>query len=87
MAGLTTHIATIAAYPIKESLGGGFRGVYKAIGQERIASPEAFKTLEQARYWAKNEAWTRHSEQAGYALAPLRRRGEYQANIWVEVKI
>lgn len=77
------HIATIAAYPIKESLGSGFRGVYKAIGQERIASPETFPTLEGARYWAKNEAWTRHSSQPGYSVAALNRRGEYQANIWI----
>lgn len=79
------HVATIAAYPIKESLSGGFRGVYKAIGQERIASP-VFETLEQARFWAKNEAWERHSEQSGYNLAALRRKGEYQANIWIEVE-
>lgn len=77
------HIATIAAYPIKESLGGGFRGVYLPVGGERVASPEAFKTLEQARFWAKKEAWTRHSIEPGYAVAALNRRGEYQANIWV----
>lgn len=83
MAGLTAHIATIAAYPIKESLGGGFRGVYKAIGEDRITSP-VLATLEEARFWCQNEAWTRHSNEPGYAVAALRRRGEYQANIWVD---
>lgn len=76
------HVATIAAYPIKAELGGGFRGVYKVIGGERFAS-EVMATLEEARFWAQNEAYNRHADQPGYSLAALRRRGEYQANVWV----
>lgn len=77
------HFATIAAYPIKAELGGGFRGVYKIVGGERFAS-DVLPTLEAARFWAQNEAYVRHNEQ-GYSLAALRRKGEYQANVWVEV--
>lgn len=79
------HIATIAAYPIKAELGGGFRGVYKPIGGERVAS-EVLATLEEARFWAQNEAYSRHAEHAGYSLAALRRKDEYQANVWVGVE-
>ncbi|MER9003310.1 hypothetical protein NKI15_06735 [Mesorhizobium sp. M0862] len=75
------HAATIAAYPIKAALGGGFRGVYfNRITKERTAS-EAFGSLEAARFWAKTEAHTRHDAE-GYALAALSRRGEYEANVW-----
>ena len=73
------HTATIAAYPIKDELGGGFRGVYKAIGQDRIAS-DRFDTLEQAKFWAKKMAGQLH---AGCRLAAYRRKGEYKANVWV----
>lgn len=75
------HIATIAAYPIKEELGGGFRGVYKAVGAERVPSPEAFPTLEAAKFWAQSYAYRLHD---GCRFAPLRRKGEYQANVWVD---
>lgn len=75
------HVATIAAYPIKESHGGGFRAVYfLRATKERVAS-ERFATLEDARHWAKAEAHRRHDAE-GYTLATLRRRGEYQANVW-----
>lgn len=77
------HIATIAAYPIKDELGGGFRGVYlHRETKNRIAS-DVLPTLEAARFWAKTEAWNRHSAEPGYSVAALRRRGEYQANVWV----
>jgi hypothetical protein len=73
------HAATIAAYPIKEELGGGFRGAYKAIGYERVAS-DRFDTLEQAKLWAQKMACELH---AGARLAAYRRKGEYKANVWV----
>lgn len=76
------HIATLAAYPIKEELGGGFRGIiFIRATKERIASDRC-GTLEAARYWAQSKAEQAYAER-GYMLAPLRRRGEYQANVWV----
>lgn len=45
----TAHIATIAAYPIKAANGGGFRGVYKPVGGERVAS-ERMDTLSAALF-------------------------------------
>ncbi len=76
------HIATITAYPIKAELGGGFRGVlFVRATKERRAS-DRFDTLEQARYWAKVQAHAAYDE-IGYSLAPIRRRGEYLANVWV----
>lgn len=79
---MTQHIATIAAYPIKAELGGGFRGVMLVhANKERVASDRC-ETFEQARYWAQKQADDRFSE-IGYSLAALRRRGEYQANVWV----
>lgn len=76
------HIATIAAYPIKDELGGGFRGVFflRATKERRVS--DRFDTLDQARYWAKLQAHEAYSAD-GYSLAPLRKRGEYQANVWV----
>lgn len=76
---MTKHIATIAAYPTKT---GGFRGVMlNRETKERVASDE-FETLEAARFWAQSQAHAAYDAD-GYALAPLRRRGEYQANVWV----
>lgn len=74
------HIATIAAYPIKEELGGGFRGVFKKVGEERVCSDRC-ETLEEAKFWAKSQAHEAYAP--AYSLAPLHKRGEYQANIWV----
>lgn len=75
------HIATIAAYPIKDELGGGFRGVFKPIGEERVPS-DRFDTLEQAKFWAKDKAWKANE---GCRFAPLNKaRGEYWANVWVD---
>lgn len=80
---MAKHIATIAAYPIKDELGGGFRGVilFKAT-KVRKTSDEVFPTLEAARYWAKVQADEAYSE-VGYSLAALRKCGEYQANVWI----
>lgn len=74
------HVATIAAYPIKDELGGGFRGVFKKVGEERRPS-ERFDTLEEAKYWAKVQAHEAYAP--GYSLAPVRLKGEYRANVWV----
>lgn len=75
------HIATLAAYPIKEELGGGYRGVMLVHGSKRVASDRC-DTLEQARYWAKAQAHAAYDE-IGYTIAPMRCRGEYKANVWV----
>lgn len=75
----TAHVATIAAYEVKT---GGFRGVFKKIGEERIAS-DVFETLEEAKFWAKTKAHEVYAP--SYSLAPLRLKGEYRANVWVQV--
>lgn len=76
------HIATINAYPIKSELGGGFRGViFNRVTKARRASDRC-DTLEAARFWAQTEAH-KEFEAAGYNLAPVRRSGEYYANVWV----
>lgn len=73
------HIATIAAYPLKD---GGFRGVMFVRENKVRTASDRFDTLEQATYWAKVQAHEAY-EAAGYSLAALRKRGEYQANVWV----
>lgn len=76
---MAKHIATVAAYPLKT---GGYRGVMlNHETKERIAS-DVFDTLEAARLWAKSQAHSAY-DAVGYALAPIRRRGEYRANVWV----
>ena len=73
------HVATLNAYELKT---GGFRGVCLVQeGKVRHASEELFTTLEAATFWAKNKAWEIFG--AAGALAPVRRRGEYYANVWV----
>lgn len=72
------HIATIAAYPIE----GGYRGVFFICATKDRRASDRFDTLEQAKYWAKVQAHEAY-EADGYSLAPLRRKGEYQANVWV----
>jgi hypothetical protein len=81
MSNAVAHIATIAAYPIKDELGGGYRGVYKAVDMPRVPS-DRFATLEEAKFWAKNKAWELHPN---CRYAALNRKGEYQANVWVDV--
>lgn len=76
------HIATIAAYPIKDELGGGFRGVFFVRETKERRASDRFDTIEQATYWAKVQAHEAYDAE-GYSLAPLRKRGEYQANVWV----
>lgn len=74
------HVATIAGYPIKDELGGGFRGVYlNRVTRNRIQS-DVLSTLSAAKFWAQTEAHRHHEIQN---IAQLNRRGEYQANIWV----
>lgn len=80
MTNAVAHVATIAAYPIKETLGGGFRGVFKNVGEERIPSDRS-DTLEEARFWAQDKAWKAY---VGCRFASLNKRGEYQANVWVD---
>lgn len=70
------HIATIAAYPIK---GGGFRGAVVNRETRVRCQSDVLDTLEAAIYWAKKEAFTYD----GSRLAPLRLKGEYRANVWV----
>lgn len=76
---MAKHIATIAAYPLKD---GGYRGVFlNRDTKERIAS-DRLDTLEAAKFWAKTKAHEAY-DAVGYSLAPLRRKGEYQANVWI----
>lgn len=81
---MTAHVATIAAYPIKDELGGGFRGVMLVVSPKVRHASDRFETLEQAKFWAKTKAHETY-EEAGYSLAPFRRKGEYQANVWANV--
>jgi len=75
----TYHVATINAYELKT---GGFRGVcFDRENKVRHASDDLFETLEQAAFWAKNKAWEMYG--AAGNLAPVRKRGEYLANVWV----
>ena len=43
---------------------------------------EMVRCGEDARYWAKSQAHEAYGAD-GYSLAPLRRRGGYEANVWV----
>lgn len=79
---MPTHIATIAAYPIDEAKGGGFRGVLLNRSTKERKASDRFDTLEQARYWAQVQAHEAY-DAVGYSLAPVRRKGEYLANVWV----
>lgn len=79
---MSNHIATIAAYPIKDEIGGGFRGVFFLTATKERRASERFDTIEQARYWAKVQAHEAY-DAVGYTLAPVTRRGEYKANVWV----
>lgn len=79
---MTKHIATLAAYPIKTELGGGFRGVILNHATKVRSQSDRLDTLEAARYWAQMQAHNAYDD-VGYSIAPLRRRGEYQANVWV----
>lgn len=72
----------VAAYEIKAECGGGFRGVFFVRETKERRASERFETLEDARYWAKSQAHEAYNAD-GYSLAPLRRRGGYEANVWV----
>lgn len=79
---MARHVSTILAYPIKVELGGGYRGVFFVHSTKERRTSEVFQTLEAARFWAKSQAEHAYAD-VGYSLAPLRRRGEYRANVWV----
>ena len=67
------HIATIAAYPIKADLGGGFRGVFFVRATKDRRASERFDTLEQARHWAKLQAHETY-EVVGYRIGDSQAR-------------
>jgi len=50
--------------------------------QTRERRAERFATLEEAKHWAKTQAYDAYNE-VGYSLAALRLKGEYQANVWI----
>lgn len=77
----TVHIATLAAYPIKDELGGGFRGVFYIRATKDRRASDRFDTIEQARCWAQTQAHEAY-DAVGYSVAPVRKSGEYQANVW-----
>ena len=78
---MPAHRMTLVAYPIKDELGGGFRGALRDHATTTDHKSEVLGTLDTARYWAKAKA---HELMDGefYRLAPLRRTGEYEANLW-----
>lgn len=53
---MSQHIATLNAYPIKDSLGGGYRGVFFIRATKERRASERFETIEEARYWAQVQA-------------------------------
>lgn len=77
----TYHIATLNAYEIK---GGGFRGVYFVRETKTRVASEVLETLEAAKFFAKTKAHEAHAAE-GYTLAPVYKKGEYYANVWVPV--
>lgn len=79
------HLATITAYPIDATKGGGFRGVLFIRNTKERSASERFDTLEQAKHWAKVQAENAYAAR-GYSLASVRRKGEYLANVWVRVE-
>lgn len=79
---MAQHIAILNAYPIKPELGAGFRGVFFVRATKARIASDRFDTLEQARHWCKVQADDAYADR-GYTLAPLRRKGEYYANVWV----
>jgi hypothetical protein len=74
-------VATIYAYELKV---GGFRGIYiaKTEGGEYLKS-EILKTLEDARYWAKSQAFERYGKEPGFNIASYRGKYAYNANVWI----
>lgn len=79
------HSHTIAAYPIKDEHGGGFRGAVLHRASRQVVRSPVMKTLQDAKHWAKSHVH-KHFEGDGYKLAPVRRKGEYTANVWVHPK-
>lgn len=79
------HSHTIAAYPIKDEHGGGFRGAVLHRASRQVVRSPVMKTLQDATHWAKSHVH-KHFEGDGYKLAPVRRKGEYTANVWVHPK-
>ena len=76
---MSIHSHSIAAYPIKT---GGFRGaILNRATKERKAS-EVLPTLEAARFWAKTAAFEALAGKP-FTFAPIRLKGEYQANVWI----
>ena len=77
---MNTYLVGVCnAYELKT---GGYRGVFlRSSDKERFASVELFETLEQARFWSKAKAWELFPDKA--IFAPVRRHGEYLANVWI----
>jgi hypothetical protein len=71
------HVATIAAYPAKD---GTFSIAFRTEASGDIVRKTGIDSLSSARYEAQKMAWDTIGE---CVYAPLKRRGEYRANVWV----
>lgn len=72
------HAYSLAAYPTKDNK---FEGVIRDEQTKKRRFSPRFETLQQATFWVKSEA---HQVINGKGtLAPMKRKGEYHANVWV----
>jgi hypothetical protein len=73
------HVATIAAFPNKF---GSFTGAFKNRQTGEVVR-ERFPSLSEAQAWAKKKAWDVFGP---VRYAALNRKGEYESNVWKDVK-
>lgn len=72
------HIATVQAY---ENTMGSFTAAIRN-EETREVIIERFPTFDAARNFVRTKAWELYGP---ITFAPLRRKGEYRANVWKEV--
>lgn len=71
----THHVATINAFPNKF---GTYTGAILDRATKEVVR-ERFETFDAARNWVRTTAWDKFGE---VTFAPMRRKGEYLANVW-----
>lgn len=71
----TNHVATVYAF---ENKFGGYSGAIRNEVTREVVR-ERFNSLDEARNFVRTKAWELFGE---VSFAPMRRRGEYYANVW-----